>query len=396
MVAPTDCAQVAHAAARLHPLPQQTLHCRQNDGQDSSRDCSPPERVKRSPRGPRVTCTASATLLIPSCIFLREALSKMMSLASARTTCSTYTTEAVKTAGGCHSGGGRQRPRGHARAALWRNYYGCDAANQVLDSVSSTERAPLSTSRELTRRWPRRPAWGARAPPAVKHCLEAVAACRRAGRTELVRHRSRPTRCMGPSPAGLADLPASRSVRSDPMCVLIWFNHHFIWASQVGMRMRLRCAWRNFRKLEADTQCMYSGSAHGGPAGAMAAGGGGWHHVLIKAFRGSVGLYMSLYTAKFCKAKELFQQNSSSVWFQSCRHHGQTDANAGLAGQSGVNPLVCGSGPPAAAPGGGGLVDVSQADRCAGRVNRARPQTPRQCGIAACMWFPQAAWSGPA
>lgn len=39
------------------------------------------------PRGPRVTPTAAASLLIPLCILARESESKTMSLASARTTC---------------------------------------------------------------------------------------------------------------------------------------------------------------------------------------------------------------------------------------------------------------------------------------------------------------------
>jgi len=37
-----------------------------------------------SPRGPRVTPTASASLLMPSCMRLRDSLSKTISLASAR------------------------------------------------------------------------------------------------------------------------------------------------------------------------------------------------------------------------------------------------------------------------------------------------------------------------
>jgi len=41
----------------------------------------------RSPLGPRVTPTASATLLMPSCSFFRDALSNQMSFASARVTC---------------------------------------------------------------------------------------------------------------------------------------------------------------------------------------------------------------------------------------------------------------------------------------------------------------------
>ena len=41
----------------------------------------------RSPLGPRVTPTASATLLMPSCSFFRDALSNQISFASARVTC---------------------------------------------------------------------------------------------------------------------------------------------------------------------------------------------------------------------------------------------------------------------------------------------------------------------
>jgi hypothetical protein len=43
-------------------------------------------RAKYAPRGPSVTPTASATLLMPICSFLRESESKRMSLASALTT----------------------------------------------------------------------------------------------------------------------------------------------------------------------------------------------------------------------------------------------------------------------------------------------------------------------
>ena len=39
------------------------------------------------PLGPNVTPTASASLLMPACIRLRESLSKIISLASARVTC---------------------------------------------------------------------------------------------------------------------------------------------------------------------------------------------------------------------------------------------------------------------------------------------------------------------
>ena len=64
-----------------------------------------------APRGPSVTCTASATLLMPSCILRRDALSKMMSLASARTTCGSGRR------GGRFGGSARRRRRGRGRQA---------------------------------------------------------------------------------------------------------------------------------------------------------------------------------------------------------------------------------------------------------------------------------------
>ena len=114
-----------------------------------------------APRGPRVTPTASATMSMPSWIFMRDFMSKVSSLASARTLRVAPRTRTARVARGlvtlparAWSIEGDGMGREGLAAAPWKNFnYVASSAESRTRASTGDERIDGTTTRDGNHAW---------------------------------------------------------------------------------------------------------------------------------------------------------------------------------------------------------------------------------------------------